>query len=163
MNFQIVQRIIIIVGMIAVASINAIIIEYTKRASGQKFYLEIKNKSNVDIECIIYADTEAIVHETVKKHNLSRSPVIRIGDLDAENSLSIKIWPAGAPAKAKHYELPLDKTIYVKYKNGNLVPQKGHKTSVKEIRKTKSGLSLIDNLEQGDMQEWRPISTFNND
>lgn len=163
MNWQIAKKVTIILGMLAVASINAIIIEYTQRASGQKFYLEIKNKSNVDIVCVIFADSEAIVHETVKKHSMGRSPVVRIGEIDAENYLSIKIWPVGSPAKAKHFELPLDKTIYVKYKNGTLVPQKGHNTSIKEMKKTKSGLLMIDNVETNDIQEWKPISTFSND
>jgi hypothetical protein len=87
--------------------------------------------------------------------------VIRVGQINTESYLSIKIWPLGLPQTAQHFELPLDRTIYVKYKNGKLVPQKGHGTSIKEIKKTKSGLPLVDNVHQDDIEEWRSLSTFN--
>ncbi|MFZ5953825.1 MAG: hypothetical protein ACOYT8_01855 [Candidatus Dependentiae bacterium] len=129
----------------------ALMIEYCANASNKEFFFELKNKSNQDVEFILYVDYIPITHSRIKKMRSGKTHLIRIGDIEAENSLSLKIWPVGQYYKSQHYQFPLDKTIYIKYKNNVIQPQKGSAKG-----RTKSGLSLANNISDKDIMRWQP-------
>jgi hypothetical protein len=92
-----------------------------------------------------------LIHERIKKMKQGRYNLVRAGEFDVENSNSLRCWPVGQYHKAQHVQLPKDKTLYVKYKNNAIKAQKG---SAKK-NKTKSGLSLINNVQDDEIMIWQ--------
>lgn len=129
----------------------ALIVEYCSRATSGDFLFELKNKSDQDIEFILYVDYCPLIHERIKKMKQGRYNLVRAGEFDVENSISLRCWPVGQYHKAQHVQLPKDKTLFVKYKNNAIKAQKG---SAKK-NKTKSGLLLINNVQDDEIMIWQ--------
>lgn len=152
MNKTSLIRLLIAVILTCSAYTCAVIVEYCSQASAPDFLFELKNKSDQDIEFILYVDYTPLVHERIKKMKNGRYNLVRAGDFEVENSISLRCWPVGQYHKAQHVQLPVGKTIYLKYKNSAIKPQKGNSKN-----KTKSGLFLTNNVQPDEIMKWQTV------